>query len=136
MSRSRFFIIYAVIMLLMTIVILMSVPEPLGARLVIVLFFGFLVFITLGAIMLQIDKEQERRSKHKFRRLSNHRDEDRLWSCKSKLKPGPDCRRRPLVSVIMPTYNRALWLPEAIDSVMTVQDIPIELIVFNLHQGL
>jgi glycosyltransferase involved in cell wall biosynthesis len=39
--------------------------------------------------------------------------------------------RRPLVSIVIPTYNRAAYLPEAIESVLSQSYQPIELIVVD-----
>jgi glycosyltransferase involved in cell wall biosynthesis len=39
--------------------------------------------------------------------------------------------RRPLVSIVIPTYNRAAYLPEAIDSVLSQSYQPIEVIVVD-----
>jgi GT2 family glycosyltransferase len=43
----------------------------------------------------------------------------------------PDPETRPLVSVIIPTYNRCAWLPRAIESVLDQTYAPLELIVVD-----
>lgn len=43
----------------------------------------------------------------------------------------PDPEARPLVSVILPTYNRCQWLPQAIESVLGQTYAPLELIVVD-----
>ena len=37
---------------------------------------------------------------------------------------------KPIVSVLLPTYNRPLWLKEALESLL-IQDVPIELVILN-----
>ena len=37
---------------------------------------------------------------------------------------------KPIVSVLLPTYNRPIWLKEALDSLL-IQDVPIELVILN-----
>lgn len=37
---------------------------------------------------------------------------------------------KPIVSVLLPTYNRPLWLKEALESLLA-QDVPIELVILN-----
>jgi glycosyltransferase involved in cell wall biosynthesis len=43
----------------------------------------------------------------------------------------PEPEKRPLVSVIIPTYNRCQWLPRAIESVLNQTCAPLELIVVD-----
>jgi glycosyltransferase involved in cell wall biosynthesis len=47
------------------------------------------------------------------------------------LEPGMRRRRLPLVSVILPTYNRAAWAAEAVDSVLRQKGTTFELIVVD-----
>ena len=37
---------------------------------------------------------------------------------------------KPIVSVLLPTYNRPIWLKEALESLL-IQDVPIELVILN-----
>jgi GT2 family glycosyltransferase len=50
-------------------------------------------------------------------------------SARSAAAPEPEAR--PLVSVILPTYNRCQWLPQAIESVLGQTYAPLELIVVD-----
>jgi len=50
-------------------------------------------------------------------------------SARSATAPEPEAR--PLVSVILPTYNRCQWLPQAIESVLGQTYAPLELIVVD-----
>ncbi len=72
--RTIFLVIYGAVMLIMTVLVCFETEGTLLAKFFLVIFFGFLVFFSLGSMWLAWEKDEARRHQPKDneRRTNKH----------------------------------------------------------------